>query len=125
MSPFCGCCAYHTGLMFLLRRAEIYSGRSAERCYNDASFIVDHALCRIASDLIDRDAENPYNSRLCKHGRLAQSVEQRTFNPLVASSNLAPPTNPEGPAARLAFFFACADAGATMPGIERIGEARA
>ncbi len=27
-------------------------------------------------------------------GRLAQSVEQRTFNPLVRSSSLRPPTNP-------------------------------
>src|SRR5258708_4493285 len=31
--------------------------------------------------------------RLPFFGRLAQSVEQRTFNPLVASSSLAPPTN--------------------------------
>ena len=32
-----------------------------------------------------------YNARF--FGRLAQPVEQRTFNPLVASSNLAPPTS--------------------------------
>ena len=34
--------------------------------------------------------------RVTVHGRLAQLVEQRTFNPLVGSSSLPPPTKKAG-----------------------------
>ena len=40
---------------------------------------------------LTRNSDYLYNGRL--RGSLAQSVEQRTFNPLVAGSNPARPTN--------------------------------
>ena len=40
-----------------------------------------------------------YNARLLQVGSVAQSVEQRTFNPLVPSSNLGRPTKNPYPGA--------------------------
>ena len=44
-----------------------------------------------------------YNAQLI--GSLAQSVEQRTFNPLVERSNRSRPTKYEKPALKKAGFF--------------------
>ena len=53
----------------------------------------------------DRPAGSGYNLRLSL-GTVAQSVEQRTFNPLVASSNLARPTSKiKGLRENVAFFY--------------------
>ena len=63
-------------------------------------------FCSRDADRIDRALKSPYYSRLlCVSGRLAQPVEQRTFNPLVASSNLAPPTNLQGVSFGWPLFF--------------------
>ena len=52
---------------------------------------------------VDKKKQAPYNTQLI--GSLAQSVEQRTFNPLVERSNRSRPTKYKKPALKKAGFL--------------------
>ena len=56
--------------------------------------IINRLNLELPKNFGSKQANKPLNHwQLHENGTVAQSVEQRTFNPLVASSNLARPTN--------------------------------